>query len=182
MNRTPPRFSATSCSQCGQDFGPGNHGYSHCEDHADDHRWPSASQIHRVARANPATGAFPGPDRPGRYYAVVNGGPVGLTAYLDRDGDLRWVWDDIEDEEDAWTPEWPCCPTELLIRNVSDGVIEVAKAVAALHVHTRQPVENVRRRLSAALGAVADAGVGVEVSAAFLPMVPAVSREEAHRG
>jgi hypothetical protein len=28
-----PRFANVSCSQCGQDFGPGNHGFSHCKDH-----------------------------------------------------------------------------------------------------------------------------------------------------
>lgn len=28
-----PRFAATSCSQCGCDTGPGNHGVSHCADH-----------------------------------------------------------------------------------------------------------------------------------------------------
>lgn len=28
-----PRFEQTSCSQCGQDFGPGNSGYSHCDQH-----------------------------------------------------------------------------------------------------------------------------------------------------
>lgn len=28
-----PRFDKTYCSQCGGEFGPGNHGYSHCEDH-----------------------------------------------------------------------------------------------------------------------------------------------------
>lgn len=27
------KFPETSCSQCGRDFGPGNHGFSHCEDH-----------------------------------------------------------------------------------------------------------------------------------------------------
>jgi hypothetical protein len=27
------RFSNVSCSQCGQEFGPGDHGYSHCSDH-----------------------------------------------------------------------------------------------------------------------------------------------------
>ena len=34
-NRTihPFKFENVSCSQCGQDFGPGDHGYSHCEDH-----------------------------------------------------------------------------------------------------------------------------------------------------
>lgn len=27
------RFANVSCSQCGQDFGPGDHGFSHCENH-----------------------------------------------------------------------------------------------------------------------------------------------------
>src|SRR6185503_8939538 len=30
-----PKFAQTSCSQCGRDFGPGDHGYSHCADHAE---------------------------------------------------------------------------------------------------------------------------------------------------
>jgi hypothetical protein len=28
------RFPETYCSQCGGQFGPGDHGYSHCENHA----------------------------------------------------------------------------------------------------------------------------------------------------
>lgn len=28
-----PRFPVTFCSQCGEEFGPGNHGFSHCSDH-----------------------------------------------------------------------------------------------------------------------------------------------------
>lgn len=28
-----PRFENTYCSQCGGEFGPGNHGFSHCADH-----------------------------------------------------------------------------------------------------------------------------------------------------
>lgn len=28
-----PRFPEVSCSQCGQSFGPGDHGFSHCSDH-----------------------------------------------------------------------------------------------------------------------------------------------------
>ena len=28
-----PRFEQTSCSQCGRDFGPGDHGFSHCDQH-----------------------------------------------------------------------------------------------------------------------------------------------------
>ena len=27
------RFAETSCSQCGQSFGPGDHGFSHCNSH-----------------------------------------------------------------------------------------------------------------------------------------------------
>jgi hypothetical protein len=29
------RFQKTYCSQCGGEFGPGDNGYSHCEDHAE---------------------------------------------------------------------------------------------------------------------------------------------------
>lgn len=29
-----PKFTETSCSQCGGTFGPGDHGFSHCENHA----------------------------------------------------------------------------------------------------------------------------------------------------
>jgi hypothetical protein len=28
-----PKFEETFCSSCGRSFGPGNYGYSHCEDH-----------------------------------------------------------------------------------------------------------------------------------------------------
>lgn len=28
------RFANVFCSQCGKEFGPGNHGYSHCRNHA----------------------------------------------------------------------------------------------------------------------------------------------------
>ena len=28
-----PKFPETSCSQCGQGFGPGNNGFSHCSQH-----------------------------------------------------------------------------------------------------------------------------------------------------
>jgi len=28
------KFASVSCSNCGQQFGPGDHGYSHCENHA----------------------------------------------------------------------------------------------------------------------------------------------------
>lgn len=28
-----PHFAKTYCSQCGGEFGPGDHGFSHCQDH-----------------------------------------------------------------------------------------------------------------------------------------------------
>jgi hypothetical protein len=28
-----PKFAETFCSSCGRSFGPGDHGYSHCEAH-----------------------------------------------------------------------------------------------------------------------------------------------------
>lgn len=31
--RLPPLYANVSCSNCGQDFGPGNHGFSHCHSH-----------------------------------------------------------------------------------------------------------------------------------------------------
>lgn len=30
---TIQKFENVSCSSCGEDFGPGNHGFSHCESH-----------------------------------------------------------------------------------------------------------------------------------------------------
>lgn len=31
--RIAARFKSVSCSQCGQSFGPGDSGFSHCADH-----------------------------------------------------------------------------------------------------------------------------------------------------
>lgn len=31
----PPKFKVTYCSQCSESFGPGEHGYSLCDDHLD---------------------------------------------------------------------------------------------------------------------------------------------------
>ena len=33
FERIAARFPEVSCSQCGQSFGPGNSGLSHCRDH-----------------------------------------------------------------------------------------------------------------------------------------------------
>ena len=32
-SETGAKFANVSCSQCGRDFGPGEHGFSHCKDH-----------------------------------------------------------------------------------------------------------------------------------------------------
>lgn len=32
-SRPSPRFDNVSCSHCGQSFGPGDHGFSHCDLH-----------------------------------------------------------------------------------------------------------------------------------------------------
>ncbi len=34
MAALPPRFANVYCSQCGSDFGPGDNGYSSCDDHS----------------------------------------------------------------------------------------------------------------------------------------------------
>jgi hypothetical protein len=166
--RRPARHVKTGCSQCGGNFGAGNHGYSHCEDHADDTNWPSVSQVMRMAIPDGVLGGFHGPDRPGRYYAIEGGKVHGLTAYLDPDGDLRWMWDDMPDHtESLWTKEWRCQPAELLIRGVGDGITEILNALAALHLQPACTVQAVCSRLSAAFDAVAQAGIGPEVSAYF---------------
>ena len=36
-----PRFEKTACSQCGREFGPGDHGFSHCSDHRRIERYKS---------------------------------------------------------------------------------------------------------------------------------------------
>ena len=39
LNKEPRyKFRRTYCSQCGQEFGPGDHGYSHCIDHKGGHK------------------------------------------------------------------------------------------------------------------------------------------------
>lgn len=35
---TPPIYDRTYCSNCGGKFGPGDHGFSHCENHAGQRR------------------------------------------------------------------------------------------------------------------------------------------------
>ena len=39
-----PANEKTSCSSCGRDFGPGDAGYSHCEDHED---WAELCSLYR---------------------------------------------------------------------------------------------------------------------------------------
>lgn len=46
---TEPRFAEVFCSQCGQGFGPGDHGFSHCDDHPG---WKRDRKLARSAAAN----------------------------------------------------------------------------------------------------------------------------------
>jgi hypothetical protein len=34
LERSAPKYQKTWCSQCGLELGPGDHGVSHCQDHA----------------------------------------------------------------------------------------------------------------------------------------------------
>lgn len=44
----PFRFQQTSCSSCGQTFGPGDHGFSHCDRHPG---WKQDRKNARIAAA-----------------------------------------------------------------------------------------------------------------------------------
>lgn len=33
ISQASPRYTNVQCSQCGGEFGPGDHGFSHCENH-----------------------------------------------------------------------------------------------------------------------------------------------------
>ena len=49
------KFQNVSCSHCGQEFGPGDHGYSHCDDHPG---WKHERKLRRErARAGLSKGA-----------------------------------------------------------------------------------------------------------------------------
>lgn len=43
-----PRFEKTYCSQCGAEFGPGDHGFSHCDEH------PGYKHDRKIARQSAA--------------------------------------------------------------------------------------------------------------------------------
>ena len=49
-----PKFASVSCSQCGQDFGPGDHGFSHCENHTNE------THNAEVSGAGTASAGLPG--------------------------------------------------------------------------------------------------------------------------
>ena len=42
---TTPRFQQTSCSHCGTVFGPGDHGFSRCADHAGVPKLPASKKL-----------------------------------------------------------------------------------------------------------------------------------------
>ena len=56
----PPRFENVTCSQCGGEFGPGNYGFSSCQDHMD---------LERIAKRNP----HPSPPDVSRAAALYRG-------------------------------------------------------------------------------------------------------------
>lgn len=41
-----PKFENVGCSSCGRDFGPGDHGFSHCENHS-----PALMAARRIVQA-----------------------------------------------------------------------------------------------------------------------------------
>ncbi len=53
-----PRFANVSCSQCGQDFGPGDHGFSHCEHHKQVEAVATEEQVRPSADATPPLAAL----------------------------------------------------------------------------------------------------------------------------
>lgn len=51
LTKKEPRFTETYCSQCGAEFGPGDAGFSHCEDHAASPAAPEAAEPEQQAHA-----------------------------------------------------------------------------------------------------------------------------------
>ncbi|MDQ2079513.1 hypothetical protein RA307_04905 [Xanthobacteraceae bacterium Astr-EGSB] len=47
-----PKFTKTSCSQCGREFGPGDEGFSHCHQHS---HLDAAKPLARAAAERQAT-------------------------------------------------------------------------------------------------------------------------------
>lgn len=41
--KSVPQFNKTYCSQCGGEFGPGNSGFSHCDQHVEKIRFDNVS-------------------------------------------------------------------------------------------------------------------------------------------
>lgn len=53
---TPNPFPKVSCSQCGRSFGPGIHGYSHCQDHRRNRipkLWELTFRVEKTGNMNP---------------------------------------------------------------------------------------------------------------------------------
>lgn len=48
------KYTNVSCSSCGQDFGPGDHGFSHCDSHA--HLKPVDIDYRKVIKMDDASG------------------------------------------------------------------------------------------------------------------------------
>lgn len=54
---TVPRFPETFCSQCGCSFGPGNSGFSHCQDHRSFHAVVDAKTGETLSKSKTYQGA-----------------------------------------------------------------------------------------------------------------------------
>jgi hypothetical protein len=76
--RKAPKFAVTYCSQCGEEFGPGDSGFSHCDQHPkpawlikSKERADLIEAIWRtnMARRDAAAAAYGEPETPHEFYA-----------------------------------------------------------------------------------------------------------------
>jgi hypothetical protein len=104
-----PKFEQTSCSQCGREFGPGDHGYSHCADHglSNDAKDRIKQAISNEERPTASSKHTPGP-----WHMGAGNGEGGIFA---DDGRMRFEngttlypiasvnrgWNDAEDDANA---------------------------------------------------------------------------------
>lgn len=69
------RYENVSCSQCGEDFGPGDHGFSSCKSHGvkkdymtmNDDEWVSRVEAELARTAQPLVKRWPFVESPGEF-------------------------------------------------------------------------------------------------------------------
>ena len=71
-----PRFAATYCSQCGEELGPGDHGVSHCGDHA-----PKQNTTQRQPRPHQSNLRLP-PDVALRLRGAAHVAQISVSAWV----------------------------------------------------------------------------------------------------